>query len=276
MTYRAIKTLGNNVLLAQQEDGLQVLLMGKGIGFGVKKGEIVDASGEDKTVFTVLDDRVDASRFKQLSLDEEAVRRATKEIVRLARKKLGITDEKLFDALLDHISFAVERMKIGLPIENPFIGEITILCAREYEIADAAAKLISDNLQVDIGEAERGFIALHLYSARRHKHINTAMKDARVYQQALEMIGRRFSREIGAQSAASKSFLMALNRLLSASSHEIVLEMPLKQHVRLTMREYDRIAKDVSDMIEREVGIPLGEDARAYLALDICRLVQLI
>lgn len=56
------------------------------------------------------------------------------------------------------------------------------MCSREFEVAEIAAKLIRREVDVDIGEPEKGFIALHLYSARRNKHINTAMKNARFYK----------------------------------------------------------------------------------------------
>lgn len=275
MAYRAIKVMNNNVLLAQQEDGTEVLLLGKGIGFGVKKGQMVEISGDDQRVLTVFDDNIHPGKSKDLSFDIEVIERATHDIVKIAREQLGITDKNLFNALFDHISFAVERLKIGLPIDNPFTGEIAILCAKEYEVAEAAATMIKEKIDVDIGEAERGFIALHLYSARRNKPINTAMKDARVYKQAIEMINRRFSREISAQSTACKSFLMALNRMLSAVAHEKTLEMPLRQHVALNMREYHKMAKEIAEMIRQEVGITLGDDALAFLAVDICRLIQL-
>ncbi|MFR9190946.1 MAG: PRD domain-containing protein [Anaerotruncus massiliensis (ex Togo et al. 2019)] len=54
----------------------------------------------------------------------------TQEIVEIAREKLDITNDKLYDALYDHIAFAIERLKMGLLIDNPFIGEIAIMCSR--------------------------------------------------------------------------------------------------------------------------------------------------
>lgn len=80
----------------------------------------------------------------------------TQEIVEIAREKLDITNDKLYDALYDHIAFAIERLKMGLPIDNPFIGEIAIMCSREFEVAEIAAKLIRREVDVDIGEPGKG------------------------------------------------------------------------------------------------------------------------
>lgn len=67
MHYKAVKVFNNNVVLAEEEDGKQVVLISKGIGFGVKKGEHISADGNDKKVFYILDDNVNANEIKRLS-----------------------------------------------------------------------------------------------------------------------------------------------------------------------------------------------------------------
>ncbi|WP_312642941.1 PRD domain-containing protein [Hydrogenoanaerobacterium sp.] len=275
MNYKAVKVFNNNVILAEEEDGKQVVLISKGIGFGVKKGEQITAEGDDKKVFYILDENVNAGEIKRLSYDIEKVEQVTQGIVQIAREKLDITSEKLYDALYDHISFAIERLKMGLPIDNPFIGEISIMCNKEYEVAENAASLIKEQMDVDIGDAEKGFIALHLYSARRNKHINVAMKSARVFKQAVIMVENRFNRTFNTNSSACKSFLMSLNRLVDVSAKQKPLEMPIKQHVKLYMYEYDEVAQAIARMIKSELGVEFSEDAKAFLAVNICKFIQM-
>jgi len=275
MHYKAVKVFNNNVVLAEEEDGKQVVLISKGIGFGVKKGEHISADGNDKKVFYILDDNVNASEIKRLSYDIEKVEQVTHEIVQIAREKLDITSDKLYDALFDHISFAIERLKMGLPIDNPFIGEISIMCNREYEVAENAASLIKQQIDVDIGDAEKGFIALHLYSARRNKHINVAMKSARVFKQAVTMVERRYNRTFDTSCSACKSFLMSLNRLVNVSANKKVISMPIKDYVKLYMHEYDATAQAIAAMIKTELGVDFSEDAKAFLAVSICKFIQM-
>ena len=149
------------------------------------------------------------------------------------------------------------------------------MCSREFEVAEIAAKLIRREVDVDIGEPEKGFIALHLYSARRNKHINTAMKNARFYKQAVLVVGRCFGRTFDTNSSACKNFLTSLNRLISSALRGAPLEMPVKQYVRLSMGEYYRAAQAVSDLMKREIGAELSEDHKAFLAVHICLLVQM-
>ena len=275
MHYKVLKVYNNNVVLAEEPGGKQIVLIGKGVGFGARKGDLINGDDPDNKVFSILDESVNPSEIKRLNYDIKKVEKVTQEIVEIAREKLDITNDKLYDALYDHIAFAIERLKMGLPIDNPFIGEIAIMCSREFEVAEIAAKLIRREVDVDIGEPEKGFIALHLYSARRNKHINTAMKNARFYKQAVLVVGRCFGRTFDTNSSACKNFLTSLNRLISSALRGAPLEMPVKQYVRLGMGEYYRAAQAVSDLMKREIGAELSEDHKAFLAVHICLLVQM-
>ncbi|MEG2372603.1 MAG: CAT RNA binding domain-containing protein, partial [Hydrogenoanaerobacterium sp.] len=73
MSYKAIKVFNNNVVLAEEEDGKQVVLISKGVGFGIKRGEIITADGDDKKVFYILDDNVSTADIKRFSYDIEKV-----------------------------------------------------------------------------------------------------------------------------------------------------------------------------------------------------------
>ena len=275
MNYKTVKVFNNNVVLAQEEDGKQVVLISKGVGFGVKKGSLISADGDDKKVFYILDENVDASKIKRLSYDIEQVEAVTRKIVELARFKLHITSEKLYDALYDHISFAIERLKMGLPIENPFITEIAIMCGSEYEVAAASAVLIKQYIDVDIGDAEKGFIALHLFSVRNDRHINTAMESVRVYNDAITLIGKRYRRNFDAKSSICRSFLMSLNQLVNVAAKQKTMDMPIKQFVRGYMSDEYKLANEISALLRAKNGAELSEESKAFLAVDICKLVQL-
>lgn len=275
MQYRVLKVYNNNVVLAEKPCGKQVVLIGKGVGFGAARGNLINGDDPNNRVFSILDEHVTPGEIKRLNYDIEKVEKVIREIVEIAREKLSITNQKLHDALYDHIAFAIERLKMGLPIDNPFIGEISIMCAREFEVAEIAAKLLCREVDVDIGEAEKGFIALHLYSARRNKHINTAMKSARFYRQAMTVLGEYFGRKFDANTSACKHFLIGLNRLIGFALRGITLDMPVKKSVASGMKECYAAAKLLSDLMEREIGTAFSDDYKAFLAVYICQLIQM-
>ncbi len=276
MNYIIEKVFNNNVVLAlDMVSDKQVVLMSKGIGYGKKKGDQVSDFGDDKKVFYILDETDKTADIKKLDYDLDKVRQVTEEIVEIARKDLGIDNDNLYDALLDHITFAIERLRIGLPIENPFIGEINLLYHKEYQVAQKAAEILSDKMDIKINEDEKGFIALHLRSAKKNSHVNAAMKSVRVYKKAVSIISLKFDREIKPQSSACKSFLLSLNRLVYSATAGEKIVMPLKHYLKASMTRSYEVAKIVAKVIEEEMGTILSDDIICFIAVDIEKLIQM-
>lgn len=274
MHYEAVQICNNNVVLARKASGDQVVVVGKGVGYGLRRGSYIDDDIPGSRVFSILDGSVDLNNVKHLDYDTAKVKRVTREIVHTARNQLGIENEKLYDALYDHIVFAIERLKIGLPIENPFITEISVLCNREFDVAELAAQLIRRELDVDIGEAERGFIALHLYSARGNLHISAAMRNARVYQDAVNTVDRLYGMALDENASARRVFLTTLNHLVAAAQSRTLLDLPVRHQVCLSMNRHYRTAQALDALLARELEVELSDDALAYLALTVSLVTQ--
>lgn len=275
MGCQILKVFNNNVVLAK-EDEQQVVVISKGVGFGHKTGDELDlnAISKDRRIFHILENGKQENDLHRISKGIEEMERIAHETVALASERLGIEDEddKLFGALFDHISFSVERLKVGIPIENPFVLEIGVMCRDEYPIAQATAQLVRERLSVDIGEAEIGFIALHLYSAKRQKSVGSAMKNVRVYNQALQILSERYHREFRRTDSGVSSFLSSLAGYIFDAAQGQVSEMPLKNQVRLAMETPYRTAQNVAKMVKQDMGLTLSEDAMAFLAVDIQKL----
>lgn len=275
MGYQVVKVLNNNSVLAQSSEGNQVVLMSKGVGYGKKTGDPIRDGGEDQKTFYILDSSQNVSKLKKLGMEQGSVELVTREIVEIAKKRLGLENENLYGALLDHITFAIECLQMGLPIDNPFVGEISILYREEYETAQIAAAVIKERLSVEIGEAETGFIALHLCSARRNKHIRTAIKNTRVFSEILNMVSRYAGKSIDSSSAMATSFLLSLNQLIQSAAAGRQASMKLKNQVRFGIPHDWNAAEEITGYIARELNVSLGEDAVAFLAVDIHKLVQM-
>ena len=73
-TYLIKKALNNNVLIATDVNGNEVVLIGRGIGFGKKSGESIIREEVEKLF--VLNDPEEQEQYKQLisTLDEETLK----------------------------------------------------------------------------------------------------------------------------------------------------------------------------------------------------------
>ena len=85
MHYKVLKVYNNNVVLAEEPGGKQIVLIGKGVGFGARKGDLINGDDPDNKVFSILDESVNPSEIKRLNYDIEKVEKVTQEIVEIAK-----------------------------------------------------------------------------------------------------------------------------------------------------------------------------------------------
>lgn len=274
MKYKVVKSYNNNLVLATDEAEKQLVVIGKGIGFGRKPNDMIQIDPDNNQLFYILDESANAAKIQQLGYDLEKLGEAVKEIVVLAKGSLGIDNPNLYDALMDHVGFAIQRLKMGLSIDNPFIEEISVLYSQEYAFAEQAADIINQAIDITLEEAECGFIALHLRSARKKKPLGMIMKTPRVYKDVLKLIGEHFDVEYEMETTNGRSLLLSIDWLVRLSASHCCLENVLLRDVERRLPEYVRIAEEISAIVRREMDIVLSEEHLAFLAVDIYRFVQ--
>lgn len=160
------RLMNNNAVVALDDNGNEVILFGKGIGFQKKVRQPVDANKIEKKF--VLESP------NELHYLEELIRSiplsyitATNEIVEIVKKELkaNFKEDNLFISLVDHIAFAIERKKSNDFIENPLLMEIKKFYPDEYEIGALAIKIIKNYTGIMLDEDEAGYIAFNLMNA---------------------------------------------------------------------------------------------------------------
>ena len=152
------KQLNNNIVIAFDDQGREVVLMGKGIGFGCKPGAEPNMVLVEKQFFGLssgthiqqLAELLDRIPLEHLSLGIEIVEHVQEKL----QKPLN---ETLVLMVSDHISFAIERQKKGLDLTNALLWEIKKFYPDEYQLGLDAL----DNIQ-----REAGFLAVHIVNAQ--------------------------------------------------------------------------------------------------------------
>ena len=157
------KVFNNNSVLVFQGNE-DVILTGKGIGFGKREGDPVDESKIQKSYNSVVP--MNEKYAKLLQKIPAEYFDVSKEIYKYACQELSVSlDEQLILDLADHISFAVERMN-HIDMGEMFLGsEIHLAYPQEYEIGIQAVKIADQKLNVQLPAEEACYIAFHLILA---------------------------------------------------------------------------------------------------------------
>lgn len=270
MGYEILKIYNNNVVLAMQ-NGESVILVSKGIGFGKKIGQMIESNHSIEKVFHEINPNEKFLNIKE-SNESYNLQETVDKLMEVAQIEMGPINMNMSKVLIEHIQFALQRIEMGLIIENPFIEEIISLYPKEFEIAGTAVRMIKDVTGIEIGEEERGFIALHLRSARDNRPIRDTLKRTRMYKQCVEMIENQLNKKINLRTKKSKAFLNNLEVLIDIAKKKGDLYMPIKMEIKEKLPRSYEIADEISEFIKVNKQICLTDDLVAYLAIEIEKL----
>ena len=108
--YTVKKALNNNVLIASDDEGQEVVLIGKGIGFNRKKNDTITEDAIEK-LFVLRNEREQANYIKLLPQVDEAVLKTIIESINIIQARSNTPlHEKVHVALTDHTAFAITRL----------------------------------------------------------------------------------------------------------------------------------------------------------------------
>ena len=166
------KVLNNNVVVIYEEGKTEKIVMGCGIAFKKKVGDIIDENKIDK-IFA-LENKDTNTKLQQLLKDIpiEYVE-VSEKIIKYARTK---AERKLNDfiyiTLLDHMHMAIIRQREGICVKNIMLWDIKKFYKEEFQIGLKALDMIKEAFDVILPEDEAGFIALHIVNAQMDDNYN--------------------------------------------------------------------------------------------------------
>ncbi|WP_156855236.1 PRD domain-containing protein [Oceanobacillus sp. AG] len=163
--FKIKKVLNSSVVLAENEHEKEHILLGKGIGYGQKSGNIIKEHQADQMFIPIENTKVKEflgllDAIPPLFID------LTQQIVNHAEKKLNTKlNSSIYFTLMDHLNFAVERYNKGINITNRVYWEIKNYYPEEFDIGEYALKIMNDKFDIELPIEEAANIAFHLINA---------------------------------------------------------------------------------------------------------------
>ncbi|WP_442603240.1 PRD domain-containing protein [Paenibacillus sp. KN14-4R] len=275
--YTIQRVISNNVVQVQgDQPGQEIILTGKGLGFGVKTGFELASNDPRIEKKYMLDDQQETHKYQMMfdQIDQEVLD-VSQDIISMIGKEFNSDlNDQVFFALPSHIQFALHRLKNDMEIANPFIFEIQALHHKEYEIAQKAANMIAQAFDIEVPESEVGFLAMHIQSAVCHVSVGNIVKDTHLILELVEAIEQAKGIQIPRDSIDYIRLITHLRFTIERLKTGKVSKNPFIDQLKESLPEEYVLAKKVSVILGDRLETPVPEDEIGYIVMHLYRLFQ--
>lgn len=271
--YRIGKVLNHNTIIAiTEDDSIELLVMGKGIGFGRKVAERIELPSEI-SIFT-LEEATERGNAKELArtVSPECLEIAN-EILRSAETKFGNVDKNVLFPMADHIEYAVKRMRNHEFLSNPLKDDIRMLFAEEYQVALTSVPLLKKRLDFDIVEDEVGYIALHVHSAIVSDKVSQAMEIARGVKECVNYVEEVMGIKLRTQSIAYHRLMNHVRFMVLRGLRREEIQLNINDYMKIKFPKEFEIAQAVCDQLGISLKCNFTESEIGYLAMHLQRVI---
>jgi len=272
--YRVKKVLNHNTIIGiRSEDNQEYLLIGKGLGFGKKIAERVEAG--PKTDVYSLQKTTERGNAGELAKSiSPACLEIAGQILNAAELKFGNIDRDILFPMADHIEYAIKRVNGNEQISNPLTEDIRALFHLEYEVAEQVVPILKEQMGIEIDADEVGYIALHIHSAIEDEKVSQAMQVARAVRECISLIEQEMGRPIDVASLAYNRLMNHIRYMAARAMKGETLKINMNDYMGVKFPNAFRIAEKVCSQVSRNLKCELEEVEIGYLAMHIERVAD--
>jgi transcriptional antiterminator len=270
------KILNNNVIIAIHPEHEEVVVIGKGIGFGRKANDVLPAEIIEK-MFVLKNER-EREQYKMLvpHVSERLIEIMNDVMLYIQERVNTSLNEHIHIALTDHIAFAIKRLKQGFAIDNPFLIETKALYPKEYELASEVVDLINNRLNINLPEGEIGFIALHIYSSISNSELSSVNQNSRLIAHLVSLIEEHLQLILDRDSIHYLRLIRHLHYAIERVKNGEKVEEP-SRFAEILKDEYPTsydLAWKLIKVMQYQLQMSVYEAEIVYLTMHLQRLVQ--
>lgn len=271
---KVLKAINNNVVSCLDDNGKELVVMGKGLGFSAKPGEKLDYKLVEK-VFR-MDSPEEFTRLKDLFARLPAdLLEVCSQIIDHANQVTGRRlNESVYLTLTDHIQFAIQRCRQGVNLQNPLATEVRVFYPKEFSVGQYALKQIWQEQGVTLPEDEAASIALHIVNAEFDSSMNLTMRAAQVLQPMAQIIGNWPGLRLNKQHLYYDELIVHLKFMAMQAFRQeqnAWADGFLAETVQKNIPEACACAQAVCSYLTEQSGNEISASEQAFLAICICR-----
>ncbi|UNT71656.1 PRD domain-containing protein (plasmid) [Bacillus sp. N447-1] len=272
------KVLNTSVVLAEDDQKKEFILLGKGIGYGQKAGNIIEGQ-QTHQMFIPIESTQVKEFLGLLDAISPVFIELTQQIVNYAEDKLNTTlNRGIYFTLMDHLSFAVARYKKNINITNRVYWEIKNYYTEEFKIGVFALKLMNEKFHINLPIEEAANIAFHLINAQgEQKESKDGMRYAKMIGSIVNLVRYTCKIEMDDENIHYTRFVTHVKYFVERFYTNTMLDDKgdvLFEQLAILYPQAMSGAFKVKEYIEQFDGEIIPNEEIAYLGVHIHRLIN--
>lgn len=272
-----IKKILNNSSAVVEDDGIEKIILGKGIVFGKKNGDFIDSNSIEKMFITETEN--EKKRLMDLiqKIPDHCIS-IVEEIVDYAESILkGKLNSSIHLTLADHISFLLERYEKHILPTNALKYDIKRCYTKEYRIAEKAVELLEDEYDIKLNDDEIASIAMHIVNAEFDSTMQEGTQIVQIVDHIVQIIRYYLHVDIDMEDIHYQRLLTHLRffvwRVIKNQQEEN--DNTLYDIVKSTYPKAHQCTLRIKQFIEDTYNYAVSDDECTYLTVHIQRLLEL-
>ncbi len=272
---RTIKQIyNNNIVLAVGADGVDVVLVGAGVGYHTGRGRRVDESRVEREFHLTGPSRDGV--FRVLLELPYPVLRAVSRVSRLLSTTYGISLPPAVEVgLADHIAQAIRRIDEGMPLYNSMLWETKMTYPTEFAIALHALDVIHEELGRKLPLDEAGFVTLHLVNAGLVGDPVRAMTLGNAMRAIIDIVRADLGIAVDGSTVNSARFLTHIKFVVQRLTRNRVHHGAADEYFQSVIRDNAELyacAEHIGAYLDTEFAAQITQEERIYMMLHLITL----
>ena len=270
--FRVKKALNNNTVIAiGDRDHREYLLIGKGVGFGKKVSQRIEAP-EECAIYSLYEHTERGSAMELVKGIDPIFLEIAEQVLKESERVFGKIDWSILFPMADHIAFAVKRIRAREQISNPLTGDIRALFHMEYHVAECIRPILAERLDVQIDEHEVGYIALHIHSAIENENVALSMQIAGSVRECIRLVEEKTGKAIDVNSLSYNRLMNHVRYMAARAAKGEKLKLDMNDYISEQFPDAFRLASVVCGHLEKYLKKQMDEVESGYLAMHIQRV----
>jgi beta-glucoside operon transcriptional antiterminator len=273
-----IKSYNNNAALVQDGHGKEWIVTGKGVSFGLKKGQSVAEEKIERRFKSEKDQEIEpqvVQGIKPKSFE------ATDKVTKMVEEKyqLEFTGYQYF-ALADHIDFAIKRTLDGAAVPDGTVAwEGAKLFPKEFKMAQDAVQIIEDTVHISMEHSEPVYLMYHFINAESDgSKLQDTVRMSQYISGIVNIIQFQYGVTLDPNSFNYQRFVSHLRALMVrrivGDKQEGELDPAILQLMELKYPEEKETVDRIGTYLQNKADWQLTPDDRVYLILHIWRVTH--